>query len=301
MATHTLTAATNEATVATRESIYTSVERFALTPARPEGINGIIAVDPETGDWQPVLSREAVPRGLRLAPRARRLAFSDGGEEGRLWIIEYPWDAAPELVARLIGHASFAISASGEEFFVSFRGPIAGSAGHAGVWRLAKDGSEWVRLPLPEGESVHDCSPDGKWLLVGEGRIKLVSPDGSERRDLTPRDEKCIRPRFSPDGQQVVYASSTHDGESLWVADIQGRGRRLLVPESRVTIVACWSPDGSRLALKLCDCVPGPEGWMIVPKELSIMRPRIEIVDVEGGDRRSLDLPAGRILLGGWG
>ena len=162
-------------------------------------------------------------------------------------MVDRPWDSVPKHVARLIGHASFAISALGDEFFVSLRGPAARSAGRAGVWRLNDRGSDWVRLPFAEGESIHDCSPDRKWLLIGQGRIKLVTPDGTDCRDLTPQDAKGIRPRFSPDGQRVVYASATHDGESLWVMDIEGRKRRLIVPESPVTIVPCWSPDGAAL------------------------------------------------------
>lgn len=293
---------TDEPAVVVRERVYASVEEFAATEDHPQGINGIVALDPDSGDWQLVVAREEVTRQLRLAHCWRRLAFLDGDKEPRLWIVDRPWDSLPERIACLSGYASFAMSASGEEFFVSLRGPAARSAGRAGVWRFADCGSEWARLPLSEDEPVHDCSPDGKWLLVGDGKVKLATPDGTDRRDLSPPEEKCIRPRFSPDGRHIVYASATHDGESLWITDIEGRDRRLLLPESPVTIVACWSPNGSRLALKLCDCVRGPQGWVILPRDdLSLMRPRIEIIDVDSSDRHPLDLPLGRILLGGWG
>jgi hypothetical protein len=65
--------------------------------------------------------------------------------------------------------------------------------------------------------------------------------------------------------------------------------RRLLLPESQVTIVACWSPDGMRLALKLVDCIYDDQGKLIVPRnDLSRMRPRIEIMDADGGGRRKV-------------
>ena len=124
-------------------------------------------------------------------------------------------------------------------------------------------------------------------------------PDGTDPRDLTGPDERCIRPRFSPDGSRIVYVSPTNEGESLWILDIARWERQLLLPESQVTIVARWSPDGSRLALRLVDCVYDEDGKLMVPRvDLSQMRPRIEIIHADGGGRRPLDLPLGRIFLG---
>jgi hypothetical protein len=41
---------------------------------------------------------------------------------------------------------------------------------------------------------------------------------------------------------------------------------------------------------------------MIVPHDdYSETRPRVEIIDADGGDRRPLELPLGKLLLGGWG
>lgn len=169
------------------------------------------------------------------------------------------------------------------------------------VWRIPADGSDWVRLPFSGGEEIHDCSPDGQWVLTGEGRVEIVRPDGCDGRLLTRPGEVGIRPRFSPDGLRVVYASPTPDGESLWIVDIDEGDRHQVLAESPVTIVACWSPDGSRLALKLCDCVRNDRGLLTVPRDLALSNPRVEIIDADGTRRRPLDLPPGGILLGDWG
>ncbi len=52
----------------------------------------------------------------------------------------------------------------------------------------------------------------------------------------------------------------------------------------------------------MCNCVYDDQGKLIVPNhDLSRMRPRIEIIEADGGNRRSLNLPLGRLLLGDWG
>jgi hypothetical protein len=282
--------------------IYAAVERYNATEARPEGFTGILAIDPDRGDWSPVVERQEIPRGLQLVRKGTRLGFSDGQTDTRLWIIDRPWDSPARQVARLCGYGSHPLSESGEEFFVALRGPDARDAGVDGVWQIAANGTDRVRLPLSEEESIHDCSPDGQWLLVGRGAIELVTPSGSEVRNLTPAGQVCIRPRFSPDGRRIAYARSTHDGESLWVVDIDTGQPSLILTEAPVTIVARWSPDGSRLALKLLGCVRGPKGWMSVPAdEAWRMRPSLEILSLSGGDRQLLVLPPGYINLGAWG
>ncbi len=286
--------------------LYSTVEHFAPTADRPEGISGILAIDPDSGDWQLVAERTGIS-GPRLARGRRTLAFLERKPQPdpTLWILEYPWDSAPRQVARLSRYATFLWSSStGDAFFVKLRSPVAGRADRGGVWRINTDGSDWMRLPLSSDQQLHDCSPDGQWLLVscrGHAGIRMIRPDGTDSRDLTGPEEGCIRPRFSPDGRRIAYASYTQDGESLWVMDINRQGRRLLVLESPMTIVPCWSPDGSRLALKLCDCERGPEGWMIMPKDPSRWRARIEMIDADGGHRRPLVPSPGRILLGDWG
>jgi Tol biopolymer transport system component len=282
--------------------LYASVEHFDETEDRPKGISGILAIDPDGGDWRLVAERRRI-RNLRLSRDGRTLAFLEDRPDPNLWILGRQFGSVPKLVTRLIGSASFVWSSTGEEFFVNLSGPAAREAGREGAWRVDTSGSNWRRLLL-ESERVQDCSPDGRWLLTssfGSPRIKMVRADETGSRDLTGPGEKCIRPRFSPDGSRIVYASPTDYGESLWVLDLGRWERRLLRPDSQVTIVACWSPDGSRLALKLVDCVYDDRGKLIVPSnDLSRMRPRIEIMDADGGGRRPLNLPPGRILLGDW-
>src|SRR5262245_15494843 len=104
MATQAPNPATDDAIVAVRGRIYASVERFAATDVRSEGVSGIIAVDPDRGDWQLVVARAEAPRNLRVSRHGRRLAFSDGDKDFRLWIVDRPWDSAAREVARLIGY-----------------------------------------------------------------------------------------------------------------------------------------------------------------------------------------------------
>lgn len=283
------------------QRIYLAVDRFAATEARPGGIDGIVALDPDRGDWRLLLETDGARQAPRLTRGGKRLTFLDAAGDPRLMILDHPWDGDPEPVARLSGYASFASPSSGDEVFVSLLGPEARSAGREGSWRIDTAGSDWARLPLPAGEPILDCSPDGEWLLIGDGTMKVVRPDGTACRDLSRPGDTCLRPRFSPDGRRVVYALASADGESLWVVDLDGVRRERIVAESPATLVARWSPDGSRLALKLCNCVRDGRGRLTVPNDPRLANPRIEVIDADGGNRRPVDLPPGWIRLGDWG
>ena len=232
--------------------LFVTVEGFAATEDRPDGISGIIALNPDRGDWRLIIGWDGLS-GSRLIADNRVLAFQDAGRDPRLWVLEHPWNSPPRKVAQFENLASFAWLAGSDQFIVSFYRP---GKNEEKVWLIPRDGTKWTPLSLSGVESIHDCSPDGQWLLVGNGPIRIVRPDGTDSSDITRQGEYCIRARFSPDGQRVVYTSTTHDGESLWTTDITGKNRNMILPESPVTIVARWSPDGSRLALKLCDTEP---------------------------------------------
>lgn len=282
---------------ATNDSqLFVTVEGFAATDDRPDGICGIIALNPDRGDWRLIIGWDGL-NGSRLILGNRALAFTDAGRDPRLWVLEHPWNSPPRKVTQFENQASFAWSAGSNQFIVAF---YQSGKNVEKVWLIPLDGGKWTPLSLSGVESIHDCSPDGQWLLVGNNPIKIVRPDGADSLDVTRQGESCIRARFSPDGERIVYASTSHDGESLWITDIAGRARNLILPESPVTIVARWSPDGSRLALKLCDTVRGDKGWMTVPVEAKI-RQRFEVIDADGGNRRPLDFPVGRFLIGDWG
>ncbi|HEY2841470.1 MAG TPA: hypothetical protein VGJ26_20090 [Pirellulales bacterium] len=84
----------------------------------------------------------------------------------------------------------------------------------------------------------HDKNPDeakpGVWTM---------NADGSDRKWLS----EGVRPRWSPDGSKLVFASKHEGMWSLYVIE-KGERRRALFEKYQRVIGASWSPDGKLLA-----------------------------------------------------
>ncbi len=102
--------------------------------------------------------------------------------------------------------------------------------------------------------------PDGKSVayVVGEvdkqknastSTIWLVGADGGAPRKLTGGPKHDRHPRFSPDGQQLLFESDRSGDMQLWVLDLAsgGEARQLTTIASEAT-GGIWSPDGKWIA-----------------------------------------------------
>ncbi len=108
-------------------------------------------------------------------------------------------------------------------------------------------------------------SPDGKWVLFDAVDVNLdantkrshlwiVPADGGESRRLnTTSDNDESRPRFSPDGQRLVFSSKAGEAPQVWIVDfdpevgaLKGTARQL-TPLSTGGDGAIWSPDGKNV------------------------------------------------------
>ena len=140
--------------------------------------------------------------------------------------------------------------------------------------------------PLPADGDVMAVawSPDGLWLACmtapGGGertRVQIVSPDGSEVRDLAPGAAAATLGVWSPTGRQLgvtVFAEGAGDGQACLV-DVRDGTSTVLAsgPAPRVCAV---SGDGRRVAVRV-----GPRGART-----------LELVDLRTGRRTEL-LPGG--------
>ncbi len=100
---------------------------------------------------------------------------------------------------------------------------------------------------LSEGTWISvDVSPDGRTVILDYlGDLYLLPIDGGRAERLTEGMAHDRQPRFSPDGERVVFVSDRSGGENVWIISVdrtdttqvtQGNENQYLSPE--------WSPDG---------------------------------------------------------
>ena len=91
----------------------------------------------------------------------------------------------------------------------------------------------------------------GPLLLGRERSLWLVSPDGSEERQLT-HSIHVIWPTWNPDRSQIAFLAPEPDDPmgnvSLFVVGIDGATPRKLADNVSAHAPPAWSPDGSRVA-----------------------------------------------------
>jgi Tol biopolymer transport system component len=210
----------------------------------------------DTSIWETSTDGEA-PR------RLWRGASGDWTADGRQFVLwrandlfsvrerRWPWESS-EPVRLTVGPLIYARpepSPDGRHLFTL------GTTPRGEVMKL--DGATKRFLPALGGESAFyaEPSPDARWLAwvrYPDGTLWRSRPDGSERLQLTGAPMEAHLPRWSPDGQRIVFVARTADDPQLVV-------RVVSADASAAELVArpekpeldywdpCWLPDGSIL------------------------------------------------------
>ena len=180
------------------------------------------------------------------------------------------------------------------------------------IWLVKADGSGLHELapgqPPIDGKISPDVSPDGQKVIFSSWgpiqRIWEAPIDGGDPALITSECtgilEDCMErdPEYSPDGKRVAFVREEGAGPAassvIGIRDLaEGtvsyiESTRTLVAGSHVEQPS-WSPDGTRLAYQLA--VQGPE-------DENPTAVRIQIVGVDGSDRRELPAPDGAARAG---
>ncbi len=107
-------------------------------------------------------------------------------------------------------------------------------------------------------------SPDGKWVVFDCEDVDLeanreishlwiVPAQGGESRRLNPTPNHEERPRFSPDGKQLIWTSKATDPTQIWMCDFDSNAGALAGQPHQVTNISTgadggiWSPDGKNI------------------------------------------------------
>ena len=120
-----------------------------------------------------------------------------------------------------------------------------------------------INTPRPDAKTVMfdvregtwmsvDVSPDGQTLVIDLlGDLYTLPIGGGTATAISRGPAYDHHPRFSPDGRSIAFTSDEGGMENLWLADIDGTGRRPLTTE-KITYVrsAAWLPDGDYLVAR---------------------------------------------------
>lgn len=111
-----------------------------------------------------------------------------------------------------------------------------------------------VRIETDEGTWMNlDVDPKGKTLVFDLlGDLYSLPIGGGRATPLLAGAAWEIEPRFSPDGQRLLFTSDRGGLDTLWIAAADGSGARPLTEreDARLTDGA-WLPDGSGVVARL--------------------------------------------------
>jgi imidazolonepropionase-like amidohydrolase/Tol biopolymer transport system component len=126
------------------------------------------------------------------------------------------------------------------------------------LWAQDKEKEEWdvnnppgefkeKELTFEEGTWMNlDLSPDGKTIVFDlMGDIYTLPITGGEATALRTGLAYEVQPRFSPDGNNILFTSDAGGGDNIWIMDADGSNARQLTKESfRLLNNPAWMPDG---------------------------------------------------------
>jgi Tol biopolymer transport system component len=123
--------------------------------------------------------------------------------------------------------------------------PVAGRV--AGEPQPVTQGSRMVRSA--------DVSPDGRQIVydtsLPQEDLFIVGVDGEQVRQLTNDPARDRVPRWSPDGQRILFYSDRGGGYQAWSIRADGSDRQPLTAGQEPIFDSIWMPDGKGLVVLL--------------------------------------------------
>ena len=151
-----------------------------------------------------------------------------------------------------------------------------------------------------------DYSTDGKWIAYADsnGCIWRSAADGSQRIQLTVPPLYARNPRWSPDGQSVLfYAAEVGHPDAVYVTPSAGGALTRLAPQGKAAASdGTWSSDGSEVIYETVSGTPDRTRYLMrmqvrtkeaqpLPDTLHLWSPRWSPDGALGGGSRSILSP----------
>ena len=275
-------------------------------------VRGIIAVDPNSGEWQKLTD---FGHSVRVSRDGHKLVFGKfaDNDSREIWTCNADGSGLKKVIAKgyspVWSSDSTLILANGGKF-------VEGDKWHHRSWITTPDGSTLVKVGLPDTEGVDDWSPDGQWFVTcsdrhpphGSGyQLYVIRTDTSASKRLTQGSGLNVYARFSPDGRNVLYCHSEKGVNSVHIVNVtDGEEREIYRGKPDGTAVpdeVCWSPDGTKIGMTLFDWQKDDDGKKFLSAS-GDANYRIVVVNIDGKSLKEISLKDANLVWAGgpdWG
>ena len=98
-----------------------------------------------------------------------------------------------------------------------------------------------------------DVSPDGKTILFELlGDLYTLPVEGGKAKLLISGNAFQSQPRFSPDGEKIVYISDESGSDNVWISDSNGENATQISQFNQELIISPeWKPDGQSILVSV--------------------------------------------------
>ena len=167
--------------------------------AEGDGLDGIVAIDPRTGKWRPILKGLSSGPGP-VSPDGRYIVYSSLGvdqddDQAGIWVYDMKGETPLRRIFERRGEAFW--TNNGQQIVIGT--PVGQKWDKFETWRVNADGTGRAKLPVPGTDLVLDCSRDGAWLATrtvnGEPAPSGPAHPGSSRRDRGTLPDRRIGER----------------------------------------------------------------------------------------------------------
>ncbi|MCP4301057.1 MAG: amidohydrolase family protein [Gammaproteobacteria bacterium] len=105
-----------------------------------------------------------------------------------------------------------------------------------------------AQITITRGASLSvDATTDGRLAIDLRGDIWIVPGGGGEARQLTQNLKSAQRPRWSPNGEHIVYSAVVDGLQGIWIYALEDNEIRNLSSNSNFDLHPAWHPDGQRV------------------------------------------------------
>ena len=132
-------------------------------------------------------------------------------------------------------------------------------------------------------------SPDGKEIaFCYKGDIYKVPASGGEAIRLTTQDSYESSPVWSPDGQEIAFASDRYGNFDIFIMSADGGNTRRLTTHSTAEIPSTFTPDGK--AVVFSATIQDPAASVLFPR--SVLTELYKVPTTGGRTEQMLGTPA---------